>query len=197
MDRPIKLGVGPRTAAFARLSGYDFAQLAGFLEVLLPKHYFWNRGFDGLIGTVGRYVQTLCDWNPGLGDAEALSVVQNLFGIVLPGVEDRADLERAFTPAFCESIVAGETRRALAAVDDPQRIVPWVDAGRFPHDGDPVSAEDLRQLLEASQHAGLQRFLYHHHGNMTAAEWSVISEMCGRRWEPSPEGYHPPDRYEL
>jgi hypothetical protein len=197
LGRPIKLGVGPRTAAFALLSGYDFAQLAEFMDILLPKHYYWHRGFDGLVGTVLRFVETLCEWNPGLGDADALAVVQNLFGLVLPGVRCRADLDQALTPEFYERIAAHEITRALAVVDDPQRIVPWVDAGRFPHDGDPVSPNDLRQLLEASQRAGLERFLYHHHGNMTAGEWSVMSEMCGQRWEPTPDGYRPPDRLEL
>ena len=39
-----------------------------------------------------------------------------------------------------EQVVTQETRRALASVDDPERIVPWLDTGRFPHDGDPMSA---------------------------------------------------------
>jgi len=43
-------------------------------------------------------------------------------------------------------------------VDDPARIVPWVDAGRSPHDGDPMPPGQLRQLLLTAQAAGLQRF---------------------------------------
>ena len=197
LERPIKLGVGPRSAAFALLSGYDFEALGQFLEVLLPKHYFWQRGFDGLIGTVHRYVQTLCTWNSDLTESDAILVVQNLFGLRLPGVENLVDMECALTPDFYQEIVTRETRRALAAVDDPERIVPWVDVGRFPHDGDPMSPSDLRQLIEAAESMGLKRFLYHHHGNMTAGEWTMISEMCGQRWRPEPGGYRPPDRYEL
>jgi hypothetical protein len=78
-------------------------------------------------------------------------------------------------------------------VEDKDRVVPWVDAGRAPHDGDPMSAADLKQLLQAARSAGLQRFLYHHHGNLTAGEWSVISEMCGKRWDPRQSAYRPPD----
>ena len=193
MSRPIKLGVGPRSAAFAPLCGYDFAQLAGFMDVLLPKHYFWQRGFDGLVGTVFRYVETICEWNPGLADEDALCVVKALFGISLPGVQNRADLEHALTPEFYDEIVTQETKRALAVVDDPDRIVPWLDVGRAPHDGDPMSADDLRQLLTAAQKSGLQRFLYHHHGNLTSGEWSVISEMCGKPWRPLESNYQPPD----
>ena len=197
MSRPVQLGVGPRTAAFAPLSGYDYAALAEFVDILLPKHYFWHRGFDGLIGTVYRYVETLTDWNPGLTDAQALTVVEALFGLALPGVESRSDMEVALSGEFFEQIVTQETKRVLAAVDDPQRIVPWVDAGRAPHDGDPMSAADLKRLLLASQEAGLQRFLYHHHTNLTAGEWTVISELCGTPWRPTEGGYHPPDRFVL
>ena len=191
--RPVKLGVGPRSAAFAPLCGYDLARLADFMDVLLPKHYFWHRGFDGMLGSVGRYVDVLCRWNPGLRDVDALKVIRSLFGLELPDVEHRAHLEHALTPEFHQTVVRQETERALAVTEDPDRIVPWVDAGRAPHDGDPMSAADLRGLLQAAAASGLQRFLYHHHGNLTEGEWIVISELCGRRWEPGAGAYRPPD----
>ncbi|MDA0745822.1 MAG: hypothetical protein O2954_04840 [bacterium] len=197
MSHPVKLGVGPRSAAFAPLCGYDFAQLTKFLDLLLPKHYFWHRGFDGFIGTVGRYVETLCDWNPGLTDAHALSVVQALFGLTLPGVHNRTDLESALTPEFFEQIVTQETLRALAIVEDPERIVPWLETGRTPHDGDPMNAGHLKQMLESARAAGLKRFLYHHHGNLTPGEWTVISTLCGTPWCPLESDYTPPDRHVL
>ena len=197
MSRPIKLGVGPRSAAFAPLCGYDFEALAEFMDILLPKHYFWHRGFDGLLGTVYRYVETLTQWNAGLEDGDALSVVQGLFGLSLPGVRNRSDLESALTPAFFEQVVQQETRRALATVEDQDRIVPWLEAGRSPHDGDPMGAGHLKQLLENPQEAGLQRFLYHHQGNLTAGEWTVISEMCGQPWRPLESDFQPPDRHVL
>ncbi|MDP7363611.1 MAG: hypothetical protein QF768_13515, partial [Candidatus Latescibacteria bacterium] len=179
LDRKVKLGCGPRSAAFAPLCGYDFAQLAQFMDFLLPKHYFFHRGFDGFIGTVHRYCETLCEWNPKLEVADALSVVEALFGIVMPGVEDMVGFESALNPEFFEQVVTLETKRALAAVDDPNRIVPWLDTGRFPHDGDPMSARDLQMLLDTAEAAGLQRFNYHHQGNLSPGEWVVISNKCG------------------
>ncbi|MBI3921654.1 MAG: hypothetical protein HY318_09575 [Armatimonadetes bacterium] len=194
MSHKAKLGYGPRSACFAPLCGYDFAQVAKHVDVLLPKHYFWHRGFDGLYGTAYRYVETLTLWNPGLSDAEALAVVKALFGLELPGVQDRSDFDKGFPQEFFDVVVKQETVAALAAVDDPNRVVPWVDAGRRPHDGDPFTAEDLRRMLIAAQEAGLQRFLYHHHGNLTEGEWSVMSELCGKAWQPDYEGgYQPPD----
>ena len=190
---PIKLGVGPRSAAFAPLCGYDFVRLAEFLDILLPKHYFFQRGFDGMLGTIYRYVETLVQWNPGLQDDEALAVVNALFGLSLPNVSNRDDLESALSPEFFAQIVTRETTRALAAVDDPERIVPWVDTGRWPHDGDPMSARDLLMLMQSAESAGLKRFLYHHHGNLSAGEWAVISRFCGKPWRPLESSYQPPD----
>ena len=197
VERPVKVGVGPRSAAFAPLCGYDFVQLAERVDLLLPKHYFWQRGFDGLVGTLLRYVETLCEWNKDLDDGDALRVVEALFGLSLPGVKDRADLERALTPEFWDLIARKETERVLAAVGDAERVVPWVDAGRWPHDGDPMSAQDLGRMLAAAQDAGLARFLYHHHANLTAGEWVVMSEMCGVRWNERESGYRPPDQVVL
>jgi hypothetical protein len=206
--RPLGLAAGPRTAAFASLCGYDYARLEGCLDVLLPKHYFWHRGFDGMYGTVARYVQTLCAWNAGLSEEGALRVVGALFGIELPGVATLADFDRGFPQEFYDRVVTRETERALAAFGDPERVCPWVDAGRKPHDGEPFTAHDLDRLLGAAEGAGLHRFLYHHHGNLTAGEWAVISARCGRPWQSTtsprpgsdPEtvrtempGYYPPD----
>jgi hypothetical protein len=196
-SRKVKLGLGPRSAAFAPLCGYDMAELAGFIDVLHPKHYFWHRGFDGMVGTVYRYVETLTHWNPGLADEDALAVVKALFGLSLPDIWEREDLENALTDEFFQEIVTQETVRALAVVDDPNRIVPWVDSGRAPHDGDPMPAGDLRRLLLAADSVGLERFLYHHEGNLTAGEWAVMSEICGEPWRPLESKYSPPDQFVL
>ena len=63
----------------------------------------------------------------------------------------------------------------------------------MPHRGDPMTAGDLKRILEASEAAGLRRFLFHNHGHLTAAEWKVITRMCGREWDEDPEGYWPPN----
>src|SRR5205085_4256554 len=58
LSRRVRIGAGVRTAAFATLTGCDMTQLAKIVDFLCPKHYFWQRGFDGLYGTVYRYVLT-------------------------------------------------------------------------------------------------------------------------------------------
>lgn len=209
-SRPgLKLAAGPRAAAFAPLCGYDLPRLAGILDVLLPKHYFWHRGFDGLYGTIARYVETLTTWNPALSEGGALDVTGSLFGLALPGIGCLADFDAGFPPAFFETVVTQATQRVLAAVDDPERVVAWIDAGRRPHEGDPVSAGDLGRILDAAAAAGLRRFIYHHHANLTAGEWAVISRRGGTPWQQTaappltPDlrsdtaampGYYPPDK---
>ncbi|MGH2370410.1 MAG: hypothetical protein ACRDI2_19725, partial [Chloroflexota bacterium] len=206
--RSILLAAGPRSAAWAPLCGYDYARLEQSLDVLLCKHYFWHRGFDGMYGTVARYVQTLCEWNPGLSERGALQFVTGLFGLELPGITSLRDFDHGFPQEFFDQIVFRETERALAAMGDAERVCPWVDAGRKPHDGEPFTPHDLDRMLAAAERAGLRRFLYHHHGNLTPGEWAVISARCGHPWQsttsPRPTldrapaahempGYYPPD----
>jgi hypothetical protein len=206
--RPVLLAAGPRSAAWSSLCGYDYGRLGGILDVMLCKHYFWHRGFDGMYGTVARYVQTLTEWNPGLSERSALQFVTALFGLELPGIASLADFDRGFPQEFFDGVVVRETERAIAAMGDPERVCPWIDAGRKPHGGDPFTAHDLDRTLEAAGRAGLRRVLYHHHGNLTPGEWAVISARCGQRWQstttPRPglegyaasrsmPGYHPPD----
>jgi hypothetical protein len=206
--RQVKLGIGPRMPAFAALCGYDFPAIAPLFDLILPKLYIWHRGVDGLYGTVYRYVTTLADWNPGLWEPEAFAAVRALLGVALPSAEPNAppgklmeglrELERGFPDAFFSDFMVNEVKRSIAAADGyPWKVLPWIDAGRRPHGGDPVTAGDLRRLLVAAKEGGARHFLYHNHGHLTAAEWTVISEYCGSTWRAG-QGlygmtYTPPD----
>lgn len=181
-QRPPVLAAGPRSAAFAPLCGYDLPRMAEIVDVLVPKHYFWHRGFDGLYGTIARYVHTLTRWNPGLSETAALDVVGALFGLDLPEITHLADFDNGFAAEFFSRIVVRETERALAATGDPERVVPWIDAGRRPHEGDPITAGDLGRILDVASGAHMRRFIYHHHANLTPGEWAVISQRCGTPW---------------
>jgi hypothetical protein len=114
-------------------------------------------------------------------------------------VRNRLDLESALTPEFFTTVMVREVELALDAVSgDAERLAPWVDAGRFPHDGDSVPARDLKLLLDAAVEAGLRRFTYHHAENLTTGEWNVISTACGKY--PPPSGlplYQPADELVL
>ena len=187
------LGMGPRSAAFAPLCGYDFRRLMEHLDYLLPKHYFWHRGYDGFYGTVYRWMKTLTDWNRGLSAGQALQVVKAFFGIDLPGLTSAFDFERGFPDEFFTEVVAKETSAALSAAKRPDQVVPWVDVGRRPHDGDPMGSGDFINILEASRKVGLHRFLYHNHSHLSPAEVEVLTRLCGDPDRPMPEQYHPPD----
>ena len=142
--------------------------------------------------TVARWVEQIHQWNPDLSQADCFTVVKAWMGVNLPEVETLADMDLGFPQAFFDQVVQEETRRALAAVSDPRKIIPWVDTGRMPHGGDPMTAGDLHQILTASQEAGLERFLFHNHAHLTSAEWCVISRLCGTEWNEDPDGYWPP-----
>ncbi len=187
-----KLGLGTRSPCFSALTGSDQRALSEVVEILLPKHYFWQRGYDGLYGTAFRYVCTLTKQND-ISDREALAVVEALFGFRLANIRSRLDIELGPTEEFYAEVVPAETRRSLAAVDDPARVAAWVDTGRKPHEGEPMTARDLRLILTESARAGLRNFVYHSHVHLTKSEWSVISSICGKPWRASDHGYEPPD----
>ena len=153
--------------------------MASYFDIVFPKHYYWHRGFDGLYGTVARWVQRLCRWNPSLTESDAFLVVRSLFGIDLPRVDDLLDMELGFPQEFFDELVLAESERALAAVGDPDKVIFWVSTGRSPHAGDSMGARDLHGILTASERAGARRFLFHPDPEMGAPEWRVISNMCG------------------
>jgi hypothetical protein len=188
-----KLGTIPRSAAFSVLTTQDYQKTHGFFDYIFPKHYYWHRGFDGMYGTVARWVQTLKEWNPSLTEQDCFAVVKVLFGLQFPKVDTLADLEMGFPDEFFDQVVYSETRRALDATGDPGKVIAWVSTGRNPHAGDPMPAHDLYRILVASHRAGLQRFIFHPDLNLGAAEWKVISRLCGKEWKEDPNGYWPAD----
>ena len=194
--RKLLLGNGVRSAVFSGTTGIDFHAWGSIVDFLLVKHYFWHRGFDGMYGTVARWVKQIRAWNPALDEADCFTVARAWLGVDLPEIRSIADMDRGFPPAFFEQVVPRETARAIAAVGDASKVVPWVDTGRLPHGGDPMTAGDLDRILRASEGAGLQRFLFHNHSHLTVAEWSVVSRLCGSPWDEDAAaagGYWPPN----
>jgi hypothetical protein len=193
LNRRVELGTIPRTATFSVLTAQDYQKTHPYFDYIFPKHYFWHRGFDGMYGTVARWVQKIAEWNPGLTEDDCFAVVTAWFGLELPGVHSLADMELGFPDEFFSEVVYAETRRALEAVGDDNKVIIWVSTGRRPHGGDAMPTRDLYRILTTSERAGLKRFVFHPDPDLGAAEWSVISGLCGTRWKEDPGGYWPSD----
>lgn len=126
----LQLGIGPRSAVFTPLCGYDLPKLAPYADYLHPKHYFWHRGTDGLYGTVYRWLTTLRSWNPSLSARGAFQVIEMLLGVRLPGVESELDFERGFPDAFFSEIVGPPRGRCWRPPNVPSRWCPgWMSGG--------------------------------------------------------------------
>ena len=193
-NRKIELGGIPRTAAFSSLTCQDYYAMGDWFDYIFPKHYYWHRGFDGMYGTVSRWVQRIRKWNPTLSEEDAFAVVKLLFGIELPGVRTLMDMEMGFPEEFFSTIVHSETRRALEAIGDVEKVICWVSTGRSPHAGDAMPARDLHDILRASENAGLKRFLFHPDPDIGAAEWHILTNLCGKPWQENIDApYWPPD----
>jgi hypothetical protein len=193
LDRKVKLGTIPRAATFSILTTQDYQKTQVYFDYIFPKHYFWHRGFDGMYGTIARWVRKIGEWNPTLDEADCFAAVKSWFGIELPGVNSLAAMELGFPDEFFTKVVYSQTRRALEAIGNPDKVIAWVSTGRHPHAGDPMPAHDLNRILTESHRAGLKRFIFHPDVNLGAAEWSVISSLCGKPWKEDPTGYWPPD----
>ena len=191
VDRKVELGGIPRAVTWSSLTGQNYHQMAEYFDYIFSKHYFWHRGMDGMYGTISRWVKRLGKWNPTLTEADCFAVVKALLGIELPGINSLMDMEMGFPDEFFSKVVYNETKRALAAVGDPDKVIAWVSTGRSPHGGDQMQARDLHGILSASQQAGLKRFLYHPEPDFGAAEWTIISSLCGKQWDEDPNGYWP------
>jgi len=196
LDRKAKLGGIPRITTWSSLTGQNYQQMAPYFDFIFPKHYYWHRGFDGLYGTIHRWVLKLGEWNPSLTEKDCFLLVESLFGIRLPGVESLYDLERGFSDEFFTKVVYNETRRALAAIGDDDKTIFWVSASsREPHAGDAMTARDLQGILQASQDAGAKRFLFHPEPAINAPAWHVLSRMCGNPWRQETSDYWPEDTW--
>jgi hypothetical protein len=193
LNRKVELGGIPRTATFSSLTAQNYQQMAPIFDYIFPKHYYWHRGFDGMYGTLARWVQKLSEWNPTLTEEDCFAVLKALFGIELPGVHSLMDMELGFPAEFFLEVVYSETRRALEAIGNDDKVVAWVSTGRSPHAGDAMPASDLHGILTASERAGLKQFLFHPDPDLGAAEWRVISGLCGNLWQETPDGYWPSD----
>lgn len=194
LNRKVKLGGIVRTSTFSLLTSQDYQKMYPYFDHVFPKLYFWNRGFDGMYGTLARWVEKISEWNPGLSESDSFAVVKSWFGIELPGIRSLADMDQVgFPDAFFSEIVYSEVRRALDAMGNDENVIAWVSTGRHPHAGDPMPSEELHSLLVASQRAGLKRFVYHPDPDLGAPEWDVISGLCGKRWKEDPDGYWPSD----
>jgi hypothetical protein len=193
LNRKTKLGTIPRSPAFSVLTAQDYQKTHVFFDYVFPKHYFWHRGFDGMYGTVARWVSKLAEWNPTLSERDCFAVVKSWFGLELPGIHSLADMELGFPDEFFSQVVSTETRRVLDAIGDDNKVIGWVSSGRHSHAGDPMPGRDLHRILTASRQAGLKRFLYHPDPDLGAAEWRVISGLCGKPWKENPDGYWPSD----
>ena len=112
-------GQAGRGAPHARLLRPLWLRLpatAPLFDLILPKLYLWHRGFDGMYGTVARYVETLMEWNPGLWEPEAFLAVRALLGISLPSPEP--DARPGQTITALRELEARLPRRLLPRRDD-------------------------------------------------------------------------------
>jgi hypothetical protein len=173
IDPRLKLACGPRTSAFAPLTGYNYRRLGQVTDFIAPKLYFWQHGVDGLKGTVHRYARTLMEWGECGDEGLALDFVFKLFGFAMAGVQTLEALSEPLNAAFFKETVPGEIAKMIFRTGSVERLKPWVG---LHHGGVRISTTELQLLLEAVARSGLRSFIYWHYSDMTEDEWRVLRE---------------------
>ncbi|MCY3766441.1 MAG: hypothetical protein OXH06_13575 [Gemmatimonadetes bacterium] len=174
LEPPRRVACGPRLPAFAPLTGYNFGRLAEIVDFQCPKLYFWQHGIDGLKGTVYRWAKTLCAWNPGITEPEALDRVRELFALWVPGAGCLADLDAPLPPEFFEQVALSEINKMRERLGDVSRIRPWMG---LHHGGVRMDSGELEHLLQTVEQGGLTTLIYWHYNDMTESDWRVVQEL--------------------
>ncbi len=177
LDPPRAMACGPRLPAFAPFTGYNFRRLSEIVDFQCPKLYFWQHGIDGLKGTLYRYAETLCAWNPGLTEPEALDRVRELFALWVPGTSGLDGLNDPLPPEFFQTVVTAEIAKIRERIGDIARIRPWMG---LHHGGVRMDSDELEQLLSVIAAGGLVTFIYWHYSDMTGADWEVVKSITGQ-----------------
>ncbi len=167
----LQLACGPRLAAFAPLTGYNFRRLSEVTDFICPKLYFWQHGIDGLKGTVYRYAKTLMDLNAGVSEQLALDFVFKLFGFTMPGVSSLETLSQPLNREFFAETVPGEIAKMIYRTGEVARLKPWVG---LHHGGVRISSDELELLLKSISSSGLLSLIYWHYSDMTEEEWKIL-----------------------
>src|SRR5699024_7945659 len=108
----LQLAVCPRQSGFAQLAGYDYPKIVTSVDVIMPKLYFWHRGYDGTIGTAHRWVETLRSWNIGLSTRAAGQLTRLIFGPSVPVLDNAIDYDFILTPGHAAELPALEVDHA-------------------------------------------------------------------------------------
>ena len=175
MDERLAIACGPRISAFAPLTGYNYGPISQVVDFFCPKVYLWHEGVDGLKGTIGRYAETLIEWNPALNQSLAIAVVCKLFGTPLPGMVSIADLSKPFPPEFFARTLSSEIDKAILRCGDAAKIRPFLG---LHHGGVHMSSEEMEGILAAIECSPCDKVLYWEYGDLSDEQWTILGHYA-------------------
>lgn len=118
-------------------------------------------------------------------------------GVEGPVAEELIDFDRVLTPELIGRLARVDLDHSLTAANGRARIVSWVDAGRAPHDGDPLTTRHLKAVLTAAKDAGIAHADFFNSTNLTEADWTMLSHHAGHEWDPITSPFLSADRLTL
>ncbi len=175
IDEGLAIACGPRISAFAPLTGYNYGPLSQVVDFFCPKIYLWHEGIDGLKGTVGRYAETLIEWNPALSQSLAIALVCKLFGIPLPGMVSLDDLNKPLAPAFFSHTLSSEIDKAILRCGDAAKVRFFLG---LHHGGVHMNTDEMKGVLTAIEESPCDKLLYWEYGDLSDEQWAILADYA-------------------
>ncbi|MDP6823112.1 MAG: hypothetical protein QF554_07440 [Dehalococcoidia bacterium] len=171
----LSVGVSSRMPALAPITGHNLRRTRNYSDFQLPKLYWWPGGVAGLRGTAMNWVETLAEWNPGLGVEAASEWFSAAFDIPIPKSYSVPGWGSEAPDGWFESTVDDQVRKMIAAVGDLDDFVPWVGLEHFGSTW--ITPSELRRMLGVMKRHGVRRYSYFVYNSLTPDYWNVIREF--------------------
>lgn len=171
----LAVGVSSRMPSLAPITGHNLRRTRAYSDFQLPKLYWWPGGVAGFRGTAMNWVETLGQWNPGLGIDRAAEWFAAAFDV--PVSDDYPIMEwgSEAPDLWFEATVDDQLRKMIAAVGGVDAFVPWVGLEHFGSTW--ITPSELRRMLAVMQKHGVKRYSYFVYNSLTPDYWDVIREF--------------------
>jgi hypothetical protein len=154
------------------LTGHNTVRKQRYTDFQMPKEYWWSRGVAGFRGTVVNWVETLMEWNPGLGEELASQLFSAMFDYPMPSDYPISAYDNEATDEWFATSVRDQTKKMMAACETPERFVPWVGLEHFGSNW--LTPSELDRLLGEMQGLGATRYCYFVYNSLKPEYWDVI-----------------------
>ena len=166
------VGNSSRLPFSTTITGHNLPRKRAYTDFQMPKEYWWSGGVAGFRGTVVNWVETLCDWNPGLDEDLASQWFSAAFDYPMPDDYPVSAYGSEATDAWFKTSVRDQTRKMLEGAGATDRLVPWVGLEHYGSNW--LTPSELDRMLTEMRAQGVNRYCYFVYNSLSPDYWNVI-----------------------